>query len=87
VRSRLFLLFFIASICGTAADVKEGFRALSEFDYFKARSIFYSAIKKKPDAAACYGLALIASRQDNPFNNTDTAVKYVYRGYNAINAL
>jgi hypothetical protein len=83
VRSNLFLLVFLFTFASLLAGVKEGYEALSVYDYFKARKIFYDVIKNKADPAACYGLALIHSRNDNPFYNNDTALKYIYRGYQA----
>ncbi len=73
-----FILFFCLffSIAFFAAKVEKGFEALRIYDYFKARSIFYSCVKKN-DPAACYGLAVIFSRTDNPFSQLDSACKFI----------
>jgi hypothetical protein len=66
-----------------AGPVKPGFKALSIYDYFLAKKYFYKANKKKADACASFGLAIIYGRNDNPFHNTDSASKYAALSYNA----
>lgn len=70
-----FLTLFlpITLLAQFSAREKKGFAALAVYDYFKARSTFYALL---PRPAAAYGLALISHRNDNPFSNADTAVKY-----------
>jgi len=54
------------------AQISKGFEAMSEYDFFKARKIFKSSLKK--DAAiANYGLALIHFDRLNHFHSLDSA--------------
>ncbi len=76
LRHLLYTLLMLP-LCMQAVSVKKGFQALSLFDYFKARSIFYSVNARGYHAAACYGLAVIYQRNDNPFSNCDSAAKYI----------
>lgn len=55
--------------------------AFAEYDYFKARQLFYKISAKSNQPAASFGLALIALRSDNPFHNLDTATKYAYLSF------
>lgn len=55
--------------------LEKGFDALSIYNYFKARQIFYK-LAKKENAAAAYGLAIIYRRTDNPFHNLDSSIRY-----------
>ncbi|MCC7303623.1 MAG: WG repeat-containing protein [Bacteroidia bacterium] len=59
-----------------AGSIDKAFDALSVYDYFKAKKLFYRALKREP-AAACFGLATIYFRRDNPFHQTDSATKYI----------
>lgn len=80
----LLICFSLAfSVAFSASKVQKGFEALRVYDYFLAKKIFYQVNAKKNDAQACYGLALIFSRNDNPFSNADSALKYVYLSYNS----
>lgn len=77
----VYILFFLLAGTGLrAAPVPKGFEALAIYDYFKARKFFYKATRKKPDPYACYGLATIYYRRDNPFHNVDSAIRYVQLG-------
>lgn len=62
----------------TAAGPGKGFQALALRDYFRAKKVFESS---KPDAYSSYGLAVIYSRSDNPYTNTDTAMKFATRSF------
>ena len=62
-----------------ASDLDKAYASLKEYDYFKAKKIFYRQLKKHP-AEAASGLATIYYRQDNPFYNLDSAYKYVQMG-------
>jgi len=76
---RIFLvcIFLIGSFFTSRASVIEkGYFALHEYDYFKAKKIFYSQLKKSRVEAA-FGLATIYYRNDNPFYNLDSAYKYI----------
>jgi hypothetical protein len=79
------LAFLLISNTAFSAKVEKGFEALRIFDYFKARSIFYSCVKKN-DPAACYGLAVIFSRNDNPFSQLDSATKFISLSNNLLTA-
>ncbi|MCZ2222914.1 MAG: hypothetical protein LC122_04715 [Chitinophagales bacterium] len=74
---KLITYLFIFIACKTlAGSIQEAYKALSIYDYFKARQLFYRSLKKQP-AAASYGLATIYYRNDNPFSNSDSAAKYI----------
>lgn len=45
-------------------------------DYFKAKKLFSKGMKYNPEASS-YGLAVIYSRNDNPFYDKDSAYRYV----------
>jgi hypothetical protein len=68
----LFVLFSGA----LASEIEKGFKALSIYDYFKAKEIFYRQLKKHP-AEAGFGLATIYFRNDNPFHQLDSSFKYI----------
>ncbi len=70
----IFLLFVSSSIL--ASNIQKGYEALSIYDYFKAKQLFYKTLKKFP-AAGSFGLANIYVRTDNPFSNIDSAAKYI----------
>ena len=59
-----------------AGGLDKGFDALSIHDYFKAKTLFYKALKKD-SAAATYGLSVIYSRDNNPFYSLDSALLYI----------
>lgn len=75
----VFLLLY--AVPAISSKLEKGFEALRLYDYFKAKELFYQHQKKKADMAASYGLAVIFSRQDNPFYNVDSAAKYVQQSY------
>lgn len=66
----------------SASVIEKAFSSLAEYDYFRARKLFYQRVGKTDAPYACYGLALIFSRSDNPFHNTDSAGKYATLSYN-----
>lgn len=66
----------IVSIQVFSSNIGDAYEALSIYDYFKAKKIFYKSLKKTPSAAS-FGLATIFSRNDNPFSNIDSAAKYI----------
>lgn len=72
--STLFLLITVLSARPSAID--NAFKALSIYDYFKAKDIFYKQVAKHPVEAG-YGLATIFFRNDNPFHQLDSAFKYI----------
>jgi hypothetical protein len=72
--SSLILICLSASLY--ANKISDGYKALSIFDYFKAKQLFQKSLCKYP-LESSYGLATIYSRTDNPFSNTDSAAKYI----------
>jgi hypothetical protein len=77
------LVFSLLLARAGAVNPGKGFKALAVYDYFKARANFLKINKKKTNAYACFGLAVISSRNDNPFSNTDSATKYINLSYRA----
>jgi hypothetical protein len=79
-----FLFFALILSIGTtkASKIENGFKALSIFDYFKAKKLFTSNFNNKRDPYSACGLATIYSRNDNPFYNLDSASKYAAFSYN-----
>ncbi len=81
-KSFLVFLFAVAVFTCKASKVESGFKALYIYDYFKAKKLFNSNFKSKSDPYSSYGLALIYSRNDNPFHSLDSASKYAALSYN-----
>lgn len=59
-----------------AGKIEKGFAALKEYNYFKAKEIFESSLKKT-NSPASYGLAVVFYRMDNPFHSLDSAFLYI----------
>ncbi|MBS1648023.1 MAG: WG repeat-containing protein [Bacteroidetes bacterium] len=59
-----------------AHKIDKAYAALHQYDYFKAKKLFYQSLKKRP-AEAGFGLATIYFKRDNPFHNLDSAYKYI----------
>lgn len=76
-KSKIILVLILSCSVLWSSTISKAFDALSIHDYFKARSLFYSLNKKQFNSQACYGLAVIFYRNNNPFYNTDSACKYV----------
>jgi hypothetical protein len=76
------LIVFLMSGFHTYAQVKQGFESLKEFDFFKARKLFVSSLKKDP-AAANYGLAQLHFDNLNHFHSLDSAYKRIQLSENA----
>jgi hypothetical protein len=78
---RAVIYYFLLTIVGTlnlkASKIEDAFEALRIFDYFKAKKLFHSQLKKDNKAPAAFGLATIFYRSDNPFHNNDSASKYI----------
>ncbi len=70
-----FLLIFSIKTA-FCSQIEDAYKALSIYDYFKAKQLFYKSISKKP-CHASFGLATIYYRTDNPFSNVDSAAKYI----------
>jgi hypothetical protein len=72
--------FIIFPIVIEAGGIKNAFKALCVYDYFKARDLFTKSLKSKSDyPIAAYGLSILASRTDNHFYNLDTAYNYILK--------
>ncbi|MBS1634841.1 MAG: WG repeat-containing protein [Bacteroidetes bacterium] len=63
-------------LAGFGSTIDEANKALSIYDYFKAKKLFYKSLRKSPSDAG-YGLSVIYYRTDNPFTNLDSAAKYI----------
>lgn len=75
---KLLIFYLILTVTGArASKIEAAYEALSIYDYFKAKKLFYGELKKSHKAAAAYGLATIYYRTDNPFSNPDSASKYI----------
>lgn len=70
------VLLICITVRGFASKISDAYAALYIYDYFKAKSLFFSSLSKFP-AESSYGLATIFNRNDNPFSNTDSAAKYI----------
>ncbi|MBL0343192.1 MAG: WG repeat-containing protein [Bacteroidetes bacterium] len=69
----LFICLALFVVFNLRAGLPEkGFEALKIFDYFSAKKYFEKAHKHYPTISS-YGLALIYSRNDNPFYNLDSS--------------
>lgn len=85
-RHLLYSFFLLLSLQNGVASGKlpKAFEALKIYDYFKAKELFYKQLKYN-DPCARYGLALIYYRNDNPFHQLDSALKYCTQGFNHLN--
>jgi hypothetical protein len=63
---------------GVPSKLRKAFEALEVYNYFAAKEGFEKSLTKDP-VPASFGLSIIYSRQDNPFSDLDSAVKYIYR--------
>ncbi len=81
IKTIVIAFFLLWGINARALNPKKGFKALSVYDYFNAKRIFTKANSKRANTYACYGLASIYSKNDNPFFNLDSAAKYANWGY------
>lgn len=76
MKKYLLMLAILCSVEGIGSKISSAFEALSIYDYFKAKNLFYASLPKEA-AAAGYGLSVIYARTDNPFSNIDSAAKYI----------
>ncbi|MDC3252665.1 WG repeat-containing protein [Crocinitomicaceae bacterium] len=74
--SIVFVAFFTAAFMVKAGKVEQGYKALQQYNYFKAKKKFTKGLKYN-SAASAQGLALIYFRDDNPFHNYDSAYFYI----------
>ncbi len=70
----IFIVCFALQAYGS--KISDAYEALSVFDYFKAKQLFYKSQAKFPNESS-FGLATIYYRTDNPFSNIDSAAKYI----------
>lgn len=61
---------------GLPGRLEKAYEALSIYNYFKAKELFYKSLDKDSVAAA-YGLSVIYARDDNPFTQIDSAHKFI----------
>ena len=75
---RKIVIILLVSFASQAfgSKISDAYEALSIFDYFKAKQLFYKSISKYP-SESLYGLATIYFKTDNPFSNIDSAAKYI----------
>lgn len=78
----LFVVLFISTGI-KSSKLEKGFEALRVYDYFQAKKLFLEQNKKNTNSFAAYGLAIIFSRNDNPFSNSDSAGKYIRQSYHS----
>ncbi|HRD38825.1 MAG TPA: hypothetical protein PLC65_09340, partial [Bacteroidia bacterium] len=78
----LFFYLILTAFSLRGAKINQAYEALSIYDYFKAKKLFYEVLKKQPNAPAAYGLSTLFYRSDNPFSNADSAAKYITRAGN-----
>lgn len=79
-------MLFFTLVSAFSFRIKSGFEALNELNYFKAKNDFYKGIKYNPSPAA-FGLAIIYSRNDNPFYHKDSAYRYILLADSTYDAL
>lgn len=75
---RKIIIILLASFTSQAfgSKISDAYEALSVYDYFKAKQLFYKS-HTKFTCEASYGLATIYFKTDNPFSNIDSAAKYI----------
>src|SRR5690606_26379583 len=84
LKSIRFILFIATCFCVSnsfsqglfSSKLNKSFSALEIHDYFKAKKYFQKSIKKHR-VPASYGLSIIYYRDNNPFYNLDSALKYI----------
>ncbi len=73
-------IIFVLLLNACKPSLKEGYQSFSIYDYFKAKNNFYHHTKNKAknlQTGAYLGLSQIYARNDNPFYNLDSAIKYI----------
>ena len=79
MQSKKILSYLIASLLFTssfAGNLQKAFEALHIYDYFEAKKLFTKQLKGD-SVGGGYGLSVIYSRNDNPFYQTDSALKFI----------
>ena len=79
-------LFSFIQVFAQAQSLKSGFEALLVYDFFKAKQIFTTKLKKEP-AASNYGLALIHVDHLNHFYSLDSAFHRITKAEQAFRIL
>jgi hypothetical protein len=82
MKKYILVLVILSAFKGFGSKISLAYKALSIYDYFKAKELFYASLAKNP-AEAGYGLATIYYRSDNPFSNIDSAAKYIAKSTKA----
>lgn len=72
------VLAVLIAFSASAGKIDKAFENLKIYNYFEAKKLFEKSFKKQP-APSSYGMAVIYSRNDNPFYNLDSAYKYVLK--------
>jgi hypothetical protein len=72
----VFSLAILLMSAGLPSRLEKAYEALTIYDYFKAKDLFYKSLRND-SVAASYGLSIIYSRSDNPFTQIDSAHKYI----------
>ncbi len=57
---------------------------MAEHNYFTAKNLFQKQSKQQSNFAAPYGLSIVFLRNNNPFHNIDSAVKYANIAFNRL---
>jgi hypothetical protein len=72
------ILFFFCFLTFNlfSSKIKKAYDAFLIYDYFKAKKLAYTTFSKKP-VLSSYLLAVIYSRNDNPFHQLDSAYKFI----------
>jgi hypothetical protein len=79
IRVKRYLIYIFLVCCFLkvqSSTIDKAYEALRGYDYFKAKKLFYTQLKKSR-AEAAFGLATIYYRNDNPFFNLDSSYKYI----------
>lgn len=82
MKKYILVLCVVCAFKGFGSRISAAYEALSVYDYFKARALFYASLSRYPSEAG-YGLATIYYRSDNPFSNIDSAARYIARSAKA----
>lgn len=74
LKSLVVIVLFSSSFC-FAGKIDKAFAALEIKDYFKAKNLFEQSLKAD-NGIANFGLAILYSRENNPFHEKDSAYNY-----------
>lgn len=80
------LVVCFSTLSAHSGKLDKAYNSLRQFDYFSAKAGFEKQLRKHMVPAA-YGLSVIYERQDNPFHQTDSALKYVLLADSAFHTL